>query len=168
MSRRILAAVPALLLVLAAAPAVRAATTVVNVSRRTTSQSEAAVAASPLDASDVVVVSNVQRAQGIRVGVSHDGGSTWERSIVGNDDRFGVACCDPSIAWDGSGNLFLAWLGFTTEPFPTVVTVLLSTDGGDTWSRLARIDPPDLERRERTGVAPLQIRATGDRARLPG
>ncbi len=162
MSRRILAAVPALLLVLAAAPAVRAATTVVNVSRRTTSQSEAAVAASPLDANDVVVVSNVQRAHGITLGVSHDGGSTWKRSIIGDGDRFGVACCDPSISWDGSGNLFLAWLGFTDEPFPNVVSVLLSTDGGDTWSRLARIEPPGLERRERTGVAPLQIRAAPD------
>ena len=82
MLRRFLAAVPALLFVLATVPSARAATTVVNVSRRGTSQSEAAVAASPLDANDVVIASNVQRGYGISLGVSHDGGLTWKRSII--------------------------------------------------------------------------------------
>ena len=155
MSRRLLAAVPALLLVLVTAPTAHAASTVVNVSRRTTSQSEAAVAASPLDPDDVVIASNVQRGYGISLGVSHDGGLTWSRSTLGTGQRFGLACCDSSISWDASGNLFLAWLGYADEPFPTVVTVLLSVDGGDTWSRLRRIDPPDLERAD---TAPVQLR----------
>jgi len=158
MSRRLLAAVPALLLVLATAPAAHAASTVVNVSRRTTSQSEAAVAASPLDPNDVVIASNVQRGYGISLGVSHDGGLTWSRSTLGTGHRFGLACCDSSISWDASGNLFLAWLGYADEPFPTVVTVLLSVDGGDTWSRVRRIDPPDLERSAGSDTAPLQLR----------
>jgi hypothetical protein len=155
MSRRLLAAVPALLLVLATAPTAHAASTVSNVSRRTTSQSEAAVAASPLDPDDVVIASNVQRGYGISLGVSHDGGLTWSRSILGTGHRFGLACCDSSISWDASGNLFLAWLGYADEPFPTVVTVLLSVDGGDTWSRVRRIDPPDLEGAD---AAPPQVR----------
>ncbi|MFI5055342.1 MAG: sialidase family protein [Actinomycetota bacterium] len=155
MSRRLLAVVPALLLLLATAPMAHAASTVVNVSRRTTSQSEAAVAASPLDPDDVVISSNVQRGYGISLGVSHDGGLTWSRSTLGTGHRFGLACCDSSISWDASGNLFLAWLGYAGEPFPTVVTVLLSVDGGDSWSRLRRIDPPDLERAD---AVPLQLR----------
>ncbi len=155
MSRRLLAVMPALLLVLATAPTAHAASTVVNVSRRTTSQSEAAVAASPLDPNDVVIASNVQRGYGISLGVSHDGGLTWSRSILGSGQRFGLACCDSSISWDASGNLFLAWLGYANEPFPTVVTVLLSVDRGDTWSRLRRIDPPDLEDAD---ASPLQVR----------
>jgi len=163
--RRLLAAVPALLLVLAVAPSARAATTVVNVSKRTTSQSEAAVAASPLDANDIALASNVQRGYGISLGVSHDGGLTWKRSIIADGDRFGLACCDPTIAWDGSGNLFLAWLGFTsTSAYPTVVPVLLSTDGGDSWSRLAKIDPPEPQRRARGGAAP-QLRAAPNAGR---
>ena len=156
MSRRLLAAVPALLLVLATAPTARAAATVVNVSRRATSQSEAAVASSPLDANDVVIVSNVEGGYGITLGVSHDGGDTWKRSIIGDGDRFGLACCDPTISWDASGNLFLSWLGFTKKPYPTVVPILLSTDGGDTWIRLAEIDPP--EPRRRTEPPTLQVR----------
>jgi len=165
MLRRFLAAVPALLLILAAAPSVRAATTVVNVSKRSTSQSEAAVAASPLDANDVVIASNVQRGYGISLGVSHDGGLTWKRSIIANGDRFGLACCDPTITWDGSGNLFLAWLGYTKSPYPALVSVLVSTDAGDSWSRLVTIDPPKPHRRARTGAAPLQVRAAANGAR---
>ena len=162
--RRLLAAVLALLLILAVAPSARAATTVVNVSKRTTSQSEAAVAASPLDANDVVIASNVQHGYGLSLGVSHDGGLTWTRSIIADGDRFGLACCDPTIAWDGSGNLFLAWLGFTsTSAYPTVVPVLASTDGGDSWSHLARIDPPE-PRRARGGTVP-QLRAAANAGR---
>src|SRR6188472_2920105 len=142
MSRRLLAAVPALLLVLATAPAAHAASTVVNVSRRTTNQSEAAVAASPLDPNDVVIASNVEHGYGIFVAVSHDGGATWSRDVIGDADAFGRACCDPTISWDHFGNLFLSWLGYGKLRYPTVVPVLLSTDAGDDWSLLTRIKPP--------------------------
>ena len=165
MTRRLFAVVPAMVLVLSSAPAVRAATTVVNVSQRGTSQSEAAVAASPLNADDVVVASNVQRGYGISLGVSHDGGLTWTRSIIADGDRFGLACCDPTISWDGEGNLFLAWLGFTSQPYPTVVPILISTDAGGSWSRLAQIKPPAPLRRARTGVPSLAVRVATDAGR---
>ena len=61
MSRRILAAVPAFCSCWRRRRRCTPRSTVVNVSRRTTSQSEAAVAASPLDPDDVVIASNVQR-----------------------------------------------------------------------------------------------------------
>jgi len=125
-----------------ATPAGAAAPTVVNVSRRTTNQSEAAVAASPLDANDIAIASNLQHGYGIFVAVSHDGGATWSRTVLGDVDDFGRACCDPTITWDRFGNLFLSWLGYGKLRYPTVVPILLSADAGDTWSLLTKIKPP--------------------------
>jgi hypothetical protein len=141
--RRLGAAVAGLVLAVTVTPAAQAAVTIVNVSHRTTSQSEAAVAVSPLDANDVVIASNVEHGYGIFVAVSHDGGSTWARDVIGDDDVFGSACCDPTITWDAHGNLFLAWLGFGKLRYPTRVPILLSTDAGDTWVLFDRIKPPD-------------------------
>jgi hypothetical protein len=134
--------VGAITFVSVAAPPAHAAVLVVNVSRRMTSQSEAAVAASPVNANDVVVASNIQHGYGIFVAVSHDGGDTWSRDVLANDDAFGRACCDPTITWDEEGNLFLGWLGYGKLRYPTFVTVATSIDGGDSWSVLDRIKPP--------------------------
>jgi hypothetical protein len=143
MLRRLATILPAVALVLTLAPAARAVVSVVNVSRRATSQSEAAVAVSPLDANDVVVASNIEHGYGIFVAVSHNAGSTWGRDVIGNGDAFGRACCDPTITWDAQGNLFLSWLGYGKLRYPTFVSILLSTDGGDSWSLFDRIKPPD-------------------------
>lgn len=144
MFRRLAAVLPIVALLTATVPgvAVAAAPTVVDVSRRATNQSEAAVAASPLDPNDVVIVSNVERGYGIFVAVSHDGGATWSHRVVGDADSFGRACCDPTISWDRFGNLFLSWLGYGKLRYPTVVPILLSTDAGATWSLLTKIKPP--------------------------
>jgi len=144
MFRRLAATLPIFALVAATVPrvAVAAAPTVVNVSRRPTNQSEAAVAASPLNPNDVVIVSNIERGYGIFVAVSHDAGATWSRDVLGDADTFGRACCDPTISWDRFGNLFLSWLGYGKLRYPTVVPILLSTDAGDSWSLLTRITPP--------------------------
>jgi hypothetical protein len=142
MLRRSLVVLPLVAVVATAVPALGVPPTVVNVSHRVTSQSEAAVAASPLDPNDVVIASNVQHGYGIFVAVSHDGGATWSRRVIGDADAFGRACCDPTIAWDPSGNLFLTWIGYGKLSYPAVMPVLLSTDAGDTWTVLTRIKPP--------------------------
>jgi hypothetical protein len=143
MIRRTAALLPLVALLATAVPATAASVpTVVNVSHRVSSQSEAAVAASPLDPNDVVIASNVQHEYGIFVAVSHDGGATWSLHVIGDADAFGRACCDPTIAWARSGNLFLSWIGFGKLSYPTVMPVLLSTDAGDTWTLLTRIKPP--------------------------
>ena len=143
MFRRTAALLPLVALLATAVPATAApAPTVVNVSHRATSQSEAAVAASPLDPNDVVIASNVQHGYGIFVSVSHDGGATWSDHVIGDADAFGRACCDPTIAWDPSGNVFLSWIGYGKLTYPTVLPILLSTDAGDSWTLLARIKPP--------------------------
>jgi len=175
MFRRLAAALPIVALVAATVPdaASAAAPTVVNVSRRATNQSEAAVAASPLDPNDVVIVSNIERGYGIFVGVSHDGGATWSRDVVGDADAFGRACCDPTISWDRFGNLFLSWLGYGKLRYPTVVPVLLSTDAGDSWSLLTKIKPPAVvpAAATMTGRAPLASESgpkDGEEDRGPG
>lgn len=144
MIRRSLAALLALALLPALAPPASSAPApmVVNVSRRATSQSEAAVAVSPSDVNDVVVASNVEFGYGIMVSVSHDAGVTWVRTVLGDGDAFGKACCDPTISWDANGNLFLAWLGYKGKSYPNVVPVLRSIDGGDSWTTHAVLDPP--------------------------
>jgi hypothetical protein len=143
MRRRVAALLTgASLLSLVSAPPAHAAVVVVNVSQRLTSQSEAAVAASPLDPDDVAIASNIQHGYGIFVAISHDAGDTWSRDVIGNDDEFGRACCDPTITWDEQGNLFLGWLGYGKLRYPTFVTIAQSNDAGDTWSLFDRIKPP--------------------------
>ncbi len=159
MLRRLAVCVPSIAVVLTLALPAHAAATVVNVSRRVTSQSEAAVAVSPLDPNDVVVASNIQHGYGIFVAVSHDEGATWSHDVIGDDDAFGRACCDPTITWDEQGNLFLSWLGYGKLRYPTFVPILLSTDGGDSWTLFDRIKPPDPQVPTRSAAAPT-VRAS--------
>jgi hypothetical protein len=159
MLRRLALTLPALAMVLTLAPAARAAVAVVNVSRRATSQSEAAVAVSPFDSNDVVIASNIQHGYGIFVAVSHDEGATWSRDVLGNDDEFGRACCDATMSWDAQGNLFLSWLGYGKLRYPTVVPIVLSTDGGGSWSLFDRIKPPDPQVPPRAATG-LTVRAS--------
>ena len=108
-----------------------AATTPLNVdvSQRLTSESEDTVAVNPTNPKNVVIVSNIEgAAPGLFVGVSFDGGTTWARRIIANNDNLGDACCDPSLAFDEYGNLFLVYL-YDVE---NTVPIALSTDGGVT------------------------------------
>jgi hypothetical protein len=132
----------------------------VNVSKRPTNQAEEAVAVDPTNAQNVVVASNVEYGYGIFVGVSHDEGASFTRSVIGDNDRFGKACCDPTITWDASGNLYLGWLGYEGRSVPTVLTVITSVDGGDTWSLLEDLAPPAPAFRVRTS-ATVPARETG-------
>jgi hypothetical protein len=111
----------------------------INVSMRSFNQSEAASAVDPVNSQNVVIVSNTDSGGGLFMGVSHDGGTTWTRSIFAKGGtKFGDACCDPTMSWDDSGNLFLVWL--SSDDFGAV-PVALSTDAGDTWKRLAVLHP---------------------------
>jgi BNR/Asp-box repeat. len=118
-----------------------AATTPLNVdvSQRPTSESEDTVAVNPKDPKNVVVVSNIEgAAPGLFVGVSFDGGSTWARRIIANNDNLGDACCDPSLAFDEYGNLFLVYLYNVENTIP----IALSTDGGLSFRLLTNVAQP--------------------------
>ena len=116
----------------------------VDVSQRHLNESEETVAVNPTDPNNIVIVSNVGHHEadltaGMFEGVSFDGGKTWTTQLIGNNDNsLGDACCDPSLAFDQYGNLFMTYLYETENEVP----VALSTDGGLTFNRIANIVAP--------------------------
>src|SRR5436305_1478374 len=99
---------------------------VVNVSATSGNQSESFMVANPTNTNNLVAFSNDSGAASIFRAYSTDGGASWTRGTVAT----GVACCDGQAAWDAFGNLFLVYLNDSV----TQVNVILSTDGGITFS----------------------------------
>ena len=111
----------------------------VDVSARHHNESEESVAINPTNPSNIVTVTNVDTPRaGMFEGVSFDGGQTWHRSLIGDHDSLGAACCDPSLSFDRFGNLFLTYLYNVAQ----VVPIALSTDGGLHFDRIATITKP--------------------------
>jgi hypothetical protein len=115
----------------------------IDVSQRHLNESEETIAVNPTNPNNIVIVSNVgHREAGLTAGmfeaVSFDGGATWSRKLIGNNDNLGDACCDPSLSFDRFGNLFLTYL-YQTE---NTVPVALSTDGGLTFNVIATVTAP--------------------------
>ena len=115
----------------------------VNITRLGGNQSEAAIAIDPTDPSNVVEFSNRERGVGMVLARSTDGGATWNVSPFARGDRFGKACCDPTLSWDAYGNLFMAWISLEDSG---AIPVAISTDGGQTFHMLKvlRPNPPAL------------------------
>lgn len=112
----------------------------VDVSQRVGNESEEAIAVNPTNPKNIVVLTNIaEGAAGMFLAVSFDGGKTWNRRIVGEgNDLFGDTCCDPSLSFDEYGNLFMSYL-YNVE---NTVPIALSTDGGLTFSIIAKIAKP--------------------------
>ena len=111
----------------------------IDISQRAGNESEEAIAVNPTNPSNIVVFTNIQEGiNGMFLAVTFDGGATWQRSIVGQNDVLGDTCCDPSLSWDNYGNLFMTYLYNTGSEVP----VALSTDGGLTFSVIANIGAP--------------------------
>ncbi len=115
----------------------------VDISERHLNESEEAIAVNPTNPNNIVVVTNVGHREaglsaGMFEGVSFDGGATWTRRLIGNNDNLGDACCDPSLSFDEYGNLFMTYL-YQVE---NVVPIALSTDGGVTFNVIANIAAP--------------------------
>lgn len=127
-------------LVQGTAPA-KAATTVgtnVNVSRIAGNQDEPAIAVDPADPKLAFVSSN-NDGGGLLLASSSDAGATWSSRVGANgSDSLPRACCDSSLSWDEFGNLFLVYLDANTSA--GTVHVLLSIDGGKTFSTLKNLD----------------------------
>jgi len=121
----------------------------VDISHRVGNEAEETIAVNPTNPLNIVMVSNIaEGVSGMYAAVSFDGGKTWSGRIIGDDDALGDACCDPSLSFDEFGNLFLAYL-YNVE---VQVPVALSTDGGRSFSVIARIaKPPSTTGRSANG-----------------
>jgi len=109
----------------------------VNISRAFGNQSELTIAVNPTNPKNIVAEATRQHGAGIFEGVSFDGGTTWQTRILADGDNLGFACCDESLSFDDFGNLFMTYLFTNTGQVP----VALSTDGGLTFTLIARIKP---------------------------
>ncbi|MEZ5313994.1 MAG: sialidase family protein [Thermoanaerobaculia bacterium] len=106
-----------------------------NTSKKTGSDAECAMAKNPVNPSQLFVFCNTS-GPGLFAARSTDAGATWfypdpsDKTIADGDAGQGTSgCCDPSLAWDSFGNLFISYLGNSVD-------TLLSTDGGATFTQL--------------------------------
>jgi hypothetical protein len=95
----------------------------INTSKLVGNQAEQTVAVNPTNRKNIVVLAN--SAGGLFEGYTFDGGATWTSQTISD------ACCDPSLAFDGFGNLFMSYL---YGSLPDDVPVKVSTDGGKTFT----------------------------------
>ena len=116
-----------------------------NVSKMANYQNECAIAKNPTNQLQLFVLGN-NALGGLFAASSTGGGATWtypaaDRTIEDGDAGQGpAACCDPNLAWDTFGNLFLTYLGNANT-----VETLLSTDAGLTFSNLVTLGSGNVD-----------------------
>jgi hypothetical protein len=110
----------------------RAAPANFNISKAPGNQSEDAVVFNQTNPLQLTVVSNEESISGLFHGWSTDGGKTWSTDVIADNDNLGTACCDPSLASDNYGNIFLTWLTANIS-----VSVAMSTNGGASFTKIA-------------------------------
>jgi hypothetical protein len=121
-----------------------------NTSVKSGHDSECAIAKNPSNHAQLFVLCNTATA-GLFAARSTDMGVTWtfpdatDKTIADGDANQGpLACCDPNLAWDTFGNLFLTYL----SPNGADVVTIVSTDGGLTFTNLASfagsVDQPSV------------------------
>jgi hypothetical protein len=108
----------------------------VDVTAHVNNESEEDIAINPTNPNQLVVESNQDTtAAGMFFATSSDAGATWTGRIIGDGTDFPGACCDPSLSWDHFGNLFVSYIDSVGTNFGTL---LLSTDGGQTFTQIAQ------------------------------
>ena len=118
----------------------------VNVSKMANYQNECAMAKNPTNKLQLFAMCN-NSTGGLFATRSTDGGLTWtypdaaDKTIADGDAGQGpLACCDPALAWDTFGNLFITYLGNSNT-----VETILSTDAGLTFTNLATFGPASVD-----------------------
>jgi len=111
----------------------------VNVSRVLGNQAETSIAINPTNPDNIVVASNIQFGGQLFEAYSFDGGAHWKTQAVANGDNLGLACCDPSLAFDSYGNLFFVFLNRNAND----VVLTLSTDGGKNFEYIGPVERTD-------------------------
>ena len=140
--------------------------TLVNISKMRENQTEGTIAIDPTNPNRLFASSNMGSAREPDLGpndpiptldalfgaTSTDGGVTWTTRTFASGpvgtggDNLPTACCDPSAEFDQFGNLWFTYLGIPLDQplstnFHTIV--LLSTDGGTTFSLVADLGGVD-------------------------
>ena len=110
-----------------------------NTSQKPGSDAECASAKNPANPQQVFIFCN-SAGPGMFAARSTDAGLTWfypdptDKTIAdGNPGQGPAACCDPTLAWDTFGNLFITYINASVNTIETI----LSTDGGATFTNLA-------------------------------
>jgi probable HAF family extracellular repeat protein len=108
-----------------------------NVSHLAQNQNEPWISIDPVDPTRLFAVSNDEALQGIFAAVSTDAGATWNGKVIADGtDGLPVAFSDTRVAFDQFGNLFLSYI----DASKTQVDVLVSKDGGQTFTPVASLD----------------------------
>jgi hypothetical protein len=106
----------------------------VNITREPGNQAESAIAIDPTHPTRLFEVSNIDFGDFLVAGVSSDSGATWStRHMADGADGLPAACCDPSVAFDSKGNLFITYLSANFHN----IEVGMSSDGGRSFKLLA-------------------------------
>lgn len=122
----------------------------VNVSQLAGYQNECAIIKNPSNKFQLFAACN-NEGPGLFAARSDDLGVTWtfpdpvDKTLADGDPGQGErACCDPTLAWDTFGNLYLGYL----DPQRAKVVVLISTDSGLTFNLLetfpGSVDQPTI------------------------
>ena len=114
----------------AARPTHKPVPTNIDMSVRPGNEAETAVAISHTNPRLITSVSNIETS-GLFHSWSTDGGYTWQHNVIANGDILGFGCCDPQLASDDFGNIFLTYLSSDIA-----ITTAISTDGGATFQPL--------------------------------
>ena len=131
--------------------AVRVAGTLdINASKKSGDDNECAMAQDPSNPLRLYMSCNTSSA-GLFAARSLDGGVTWsypdptDKTVADGDTNQGTsACCDPTLAFDRFGNLYLTYINSGLN----AIITLLSTDGGVNFSQIGSftgsIDQPTV------------------------
>jgi hypothetical protein len=114
-----------------------------NLSRLAGDQSECAIAKNPANKLQLFVLCN-NSGPGLFAARSIDGGVSWifpdpaDKTIADGDAGQGAAaCCDPTLAWDTFGNLFISYV----DQARTSIVIIRSADGGATFTNVTSFGP---------------------------
>ncbi len=130
-----------------------------NTSQKAGPDAECAIAKNPTNKQELFAACNTSGI-GLFAARSTDLGATWtypdaaDKTLADGDPGQGAAaCCDPTLAWDTFGNLYLGYLDAAVNN----VVVLLSIDSGLTFNNLVTfpgsVDQPTVVVADTAGAA---------------
>jgi hypothetical protein len=133
----------------------------VDISRFSGNENEPAIAVDPSNPQHMFAFSNTDTTAATTGGLfgaySFDGGLTWSGRVIGTGtdtggDGLPSGCCDPQVAYDQFGDLFLTYLGNDLNP-----EIALSKDGGKTFSLLHSFSDSGTNDQPHLAVGPNSV-----------